>query len=69
MLHLEEQDVLDISALVNDFFTLDKEWNFALVNSFVPNDICNLINSIPIPSHNIKDSFCWGISRSGFFYH
>ena len=67
MLNLEEQDVPNIGAVVSDFINPDKAWNFSLLHSFLPNNICNLGKSISIPSHDIEDSFCWGLSASGSF--
>ena len=69
MLHLEEKDVPYIDALVSDFITPNKEWNFSLIDSFLPNEICILIKGIPIPSRDIEDSFLLGFVWKWFFYH
>jgi len=57
MLPFEEQDVGNIDVVASYVITPNKEWNFFLLRSFSANDLCILIKSIPIPSHNIEGSF------------
>ena len=66
MMLLDGQDIPTIDAQVSDFITPDKEYNQTLINCLVPNDICKLIKSIHIPSHDDEDYFCWGLSNNCF---
>jgi len=67
MLSLEHSAVSDIDLKVKEFITPAKQWDTAKLSHYVPNDVIQLIQRIPLPITNVADSFCWGYSGSGEF--
>ena len=67
MLNLDHSTLSDSDLKVNEFITPAKQWYMAKLSHYVPNDIIQFIQKIPLPITDVVDFFCWGYSGSGNF--
>jgi len=58
MLNLDHSTLPDVDLTVNEFITPDKQWDTSKLSHYLPNDITQLIQSIPLPITDVADSFC-----------
>ena len=52
---------------VCEFITADKQWDTVKLAQVLPVEIVQAIHGIPIPSTEVPDSFCWGLTGNGEF--
>ena len=67
MLDLDPLSVPEADIKVSAFITPDKQWDKSKLRNYVPNDIVQHIQGIPVPYTDVDDSFCWGCTGSGDF--
>jgi len=67
MPNLDPSSLLEADIKVSAFITPDRHWDTMKLRHFVPNDIVQLIQGIPLPYTDVGDSFCWGYTGSGDF--
>ena len=59
--------ITDIDIKVCEFITATKQWDLGKLNRVLPPNLVSIIQEIPIPSTDVPDSFCWGLTGSGQF--
>jgi len=64
---LDPANLPDVDIKVNEFITLEKQWDTTKLRSCLPNGLVQLIQGIPLPYTDVADSFCWGYTGSGEF--
>jgi len=67
MLNLDHSNLSDSDLMVKEFIIPAKHWDTVKLSQYVPNDVIQLIQRIPLPITDVADSFCWGYSGSGDF--
>ena len=67
MLNLDPATLPAIDIKVSEFISPEKQWDTTKLSQYLPNDVIQLVLSIPLPITDIADSFCWGYSGSGGF--
>jgi len=67
LLELDTSSLTEADLKVSDFLTPEKLWDTNKLRNYVPDDIVQRIQGIPIPYTNVADSFCWGYTGSGEF--
>jgi len=67
LLNIDPSTLADVNMKVHEFITTEKQWDTSKLSQYVPNDIIQLIQSIPLLVTDIADSFCWGYSGNGVF--
>jgi len=56
------------NVVVSDFINIDRSWNATKLQQCVQDhNVLLKIKGIDIPTKEIDDSFCWGLSSSGDF--
>jgi len=68
MLNLDPTTLPDIDSKVSEFISPEKQWDTTKLSQYLPNDVIQLVLSIPLPITDVTDSFCWGYSSSSDFY-
>ncbi|KAJ7945157.1 Ribonuclease H [Quillaja saponaria] len=49
-------------------YVLNEDWNWSILNQMLPDNILNIIRSIPVPIDNFgRDSTVWGLTANGQF--
>jgi len=67
LLNKDPSSVPDIDIKVSAFISPDRQWDSVKLNQYVPSEVIQMIQGIPLPTTNVADSFCWGYSSSGNF--
>ena len=57
----------DVDIKVCEFITADKQWDSVKLNQMLPSELVQAVQGIPIPSTEVSDSFCWGLTGNGAF--
>jgi len=57
----------DVDIKVCEFITADKQWDSVKLNQVLPSELVQAVQGIPIPSTEVSDSFCWGLTGNGAF--
>ena len=57
----------DVDIKVCEFITADKQWDSVRLNQVLPPNLVPVVQGIPIPSADVPDSFCWGLTGNGTF--
>jgi len=67
MLELESLSLTEADIKVSEFITPEKQWDTNKLRSYVPDDVVQRTQGIPIPYTNVEDSFCSEYTGSGDF--
>jgi len=67
LLNMDHSSVPDMDMKVSAFISPDKHWDSSKLSQYLPTDVIQTIQSIPLPITDVADSFCWGYSGSGVF--
>jgi len=57
----------DINIKVCEFITATRQWDLGKLSQVLPPNLVSIVQGIPIPSTDVPDSFCWGLTGSGNF--